>query len=372
MQTNKEPILKSRKKLYIEIMRILAMVFVIYNHTGEMGYSHFSQCEPGSIPFWFSLFTAVFCKFAVSLFFMISGALMLNRPQESLKITFKKRILRYLLILTAISLFYAVFHHILYGNTYTIGSFLKMLYASNVKYHLGFLYAYIAYLIMLPLLKAFCQGMENRHFVYLMLVYFCIQLLPPLQYFLWKGSFSLNSNIYPGLPGYALVIPMAGYFFEHRVSLDSIRKSLWIVWLINLFCIALSCWATYIRGMDSGVFSEGSSQTYFQNFSWVGAITVYLTVKALTADIRWSQPAQKGILAVSRTSLDIYLFHPMVKNLLDLHVLGWIQSLNVRAVFKGWIYVFFIFLGSFLFSLAFQKVTALLTSVLHKKRSQAA
>ena len=57
------------KRLDIELIRIIAVFFVIFNHTGTMGYFLFASYEPRSIQYWIYLFISVFCKISVPLFF---------------------------------------------------------------------------------------------------------------------------------------------------------------------------------------------------------------------------------------------------------------------------------------------------------------
>ena len=57
------------KNIYLEAMRVIAIFFVIFNHTGSNGYTLFSQEPIGSGKFWIYLFISVFCKFSVPLFF---------------------------------------------------------------------------------------------------------------------------------------------------------------------------------------------------------------------------------------------------------------------------------------------------------------
>lgn len=59
---------KNKKYTYIEIMRIIAIFFVIFNHTGNKGFFLFSQHQAGGMQFWIYLLVSVFCKFSVPLF----------------------------------------------------------------------------------------------------------------------------------------------------------------------------------------------------------------------------------------------------------------------------------------------------------------
>ena len=76
-----------KKKYYLEVIRILAILMVMYNHSAAfMSFSNQSGVEY-AISFLFSMV----CKGAVPLFFMVSGALLLGK-NESGKDLFQKRI----------------------------------------------------------------------------------------------------------------------------------------------------------------------------------------------------------------------------------------------------------------------------------------
>jgi surface polysaccharide O-acyltransferase-like enzyme len=74
---------KKERKVYLDLIRILAAFCVIFNHTNDNGFFLFAAREWGSFTFWGYMFFSVFCKAAVPLFLMISGALMLSREEPA-------------------------------------------------------------------------------------------------------------------------------------------------------------------------------------------------------------------------------------------------------------------------------------------------
>lgn len=85
------------KIVYMELLRVIAVVLVIFNHTRTRGYSLYTQTDD-VFDWWASLACSIFCKVAVPVFFMISGGVILGR-QESFSQIFKKRILRFLIVI---------------------------------------------------------------------------------------------------------------------------------------------------------------------------------------------------------------------------------------------------------------------------------
>ena len=91
----------TNRKLHLDILKVLAIFFVMFNHTGTEGFFLFSKSQ-GSLWYGVYLFISIITKIAVPLFFMISGALLLNK-MESWKHILKKRFLRYFIILVFFS-----------------------------------------------------------------------------------------------------------------------------------------------------------------------------------------------------------------------------------------------------------------------------
>lgn len=77
--------LVAKKRLDIELMRIIAAFFVLYNHTGTNGFSKFLSYDPHTFHYWLYLFLSISCKVSVPLFLVIAGALMLGREPEPVK-----------------------------------------------------------------------------------------------------------------------------------------------------------------------------------------------------------------------------------------------------------------------------------------------
>src|SRR5574344_966994 len=97
--------MEAKRKIYIDMLRILACVAVIFNHF-DPGFYNSSYIGFGRPSYFFMLFLSILCKFAVPLFFMISGALLLGK-KESTKDIIKKRLSRIILsLLFASILFY--------------------------------------------------------------------------------------------------------------------------------------------------------------------------------------------------------------------------------------------------------------------------
>ena len=134
-----------KKKYHLEVIRILAILMVMYNHSAAfMSFSNQSGVEY-AISFLFSMV----CKGAVPLFFMVSGALLLGK-NESGKDLFQKRILRMILVIVIFSFLYYMKLVLKGERPFAPFSFLLSLPTDLVYLPYWFLYSYLGVLTILP------------------------------------------------------------------------------------------------------------------------------------------------------------------------------------------------------------------------------
>ena len=175
--------LVAKKRLDIELMRIIAAFFVLYNHTGANGFSKFLSYDPHTFHYWLYLFLSISCKVSVPLFLVIAGALMLGREPEPVKYLWRHRVLHIFSILLVWSVFYYLLEVGEGNEKFNIFHFFTKLYSNGWNFSYWYLYAYLSMLIVLPLLQRFAQGLSDNDYKYALVLYiaFCM-LVPCLQY----------------------------------------------------------------------------------------------------------------------------------------------------------------------------------------------
>lgn len=342
----------AHRKQYFDLMRILAIFFVIWNHTGKTGFALFTIQDPGSVRYWVYCMASVFCTFAVPLFFMISGALIL--PKTSVKDVWLKRIPKMTLILVGFSLAYyilaatqgditkyATLNNGLgqlidgvpagssIGQTEElldlpgIGLFVTVLWSGTWNFSFWFLYAYIAFLISAPLLRTLAEHMRNRHFLYLFLIYLVFKaVVPVINWTVFGGKYTLNTNFsLSWLSADILIYPLAGYFLEHRFDMRMVKKEqrwfLPAMWGTVLLCLALATALTWHKSVVTGYWNEGACQTFHRIFNLIVAGTVYLTVKSWFVDENGYYLVSEGwkgtlLKSAGACTFGIYLLHVAV------------------------------------------------------------
>ena len=287
-----------KKLLYIEFLRAIAVLFVIFNHTGGDGFRLFLKYPAGSIQYWTCLSVSIFCKFAVPVFFMISGALLLGKD-EPLKVLWKKRIARMAIVLVTVSLMYYFAECLLIGPTPFEG-FLRRLYGSAIKTHLWFLYLYIAFLMTLPFLRMMVQKMEVKHFYYLIglavlfaiLSYIGLGTEWPEVYYKLKPAWVLSAIV---------LYPCVGYFLEQRVDERCYSvKQLVILWAANISTIAIT---------GALIMRIGEGDDRYDIFGLINSICVFYTAKLLFMKWHPGKVVKWIINALGSSAFGVYLIH---------------------------------------------------------------
>lgn len=180
------------KKVYLEAIRIIAILFVIFNHTD--GFIYYTVTD-NRLTWLYSIVLAVICRTAVPLFFMVSGALILAK-EESLKTLFCKRVLRMVLVLTVVSVLYYLFD-IARGRIPEAGisDFAGRILNNGIRDSFWFLYVYLIFLLSVPFLRKLAPGMSGTLIIYLI----CLKGIS-----VWFDIEITCDYIYYGLMGYYL------------------------------------------------------------------------------------------------------------------------------------------------------------------------
>lgn len=292
---------EKRREIYIDALRIIACLMVIFEHSGERGFYRYATGALGGYSFVWHMFCSIACKIAVPTFFMISGSLLLSK-EESILDTYK-RIPRILIDLLLFSLLYYGMDAKLDGEIFSLKNTLKTILQINY-WHLWYLYAYIAFIITLPFLRKMVRGLDEKSALYMLVIAVIIMgIIPIFEYF--------QCGIYDKLePGWLLynnfIYPVAGYTLDSVFDPKRIRRKLSGMWLITLLCFVISSICEYgllIREANNTV------EIFISNFVLMNSVTLFVTVKCLMAEWEYNNAVYRLITEVGKCTFGIYLLH---------------------------------------------------------------
>lgn len=281
---------ESPRKVYLDILRIVAIFLVVFNHTPAFHFPFFTFEE--HIGTKLMRIISAFDKVAVPLFLMISGALLLPK-HETISTLLKKRVCRFVIVLLLFQVMQAVYYSVACGeNGIGIRSFLSDCYWGSIEkgFVLGwagagtvwYFYVYIGVLLMLPFLRNMVKGMETVHFHYLFAIQMVFFVLCPALFVMITGVSPEDFALIKYLPlcSNIFIYVFAGYYAEHVVKVETLRKKhfIWLVTAAAMFIILASMMPEWTQ-----IRMFGSRVKQYVPGVWpylvVPCITLYLIVK---------------------------------------------------------------------------------------------
>ena len=259
------------RRLEFDILRLLAILLVVYNHTGTNGFSLFTQ-NCSAVNYVLSLGMAIVSKIAVPLFFMISGGLLLAK-EEPISVLLKKRVLRMVLVLLIFSLLnYGMRIH--WGTVTEPGiyDFCRKLWSEGLTDPYWYLYTYIGLLLLTPFLRPMVQNMPDRAFMYLCLLNLLFVGVLPVIGFICDFGYIVEDFWIPLVTKNGIYY-LLGYYLMHRLSYNRLTGR----WLLRLWLAAIA--AVFVTACLM-TWDREELWCYFEKFTLWPALAVYLTVVA--------------------------------------------------------------------------------------------
>lgn len=292
------------KKIYLEVIRLIAIFMVLYEHTGERARWHYETA--GSMPsYWLGIAMACVCVMCNYIFFSVSGAVLLQK-EESMKTVLIKRFL-------PMAIVFAIFTFIQYLLSYlanpivgfSLKSYIHILYSYEAINQYWFFRSYLMFLLILPFLRFLVKGMKKQHYFYLFGLYVLIEGILPV--FEFVCHFPPNKFYIPMLD-YLFIYPLLGYFVEHVYG-DELqkRRNLILVNLAGLVSFGLFTAETHILQQHYGRFEEINGLTFLM------VVMLITDVRWLCGKIKIPQWLKEILLFAGAGVFGVYLLEPQVR-----------------------------------------------------------
>lgn len=288
---------RKSREFYIELLRIICIFLVIYNHTRDYGYSLYQHASGAD--YWLSANLTVFCKIAVPIFFMISGVTLLAK-EESLKDLYLKRVLRFVLVILLFTLLqYLRMYRVNPEGGFHISTWLLYSYSGNIIEPYWYLKSYLAFLLILPFLRVLAKNMENRHFEYLIWLKIAetvTSTIHMLTGYLMNVQFPLGLNL--------IFYPLIGYYLAKKCQCKWKRSLCFLLAIVvTIVTVFGMTWFNVVRGE----FNDG----FLTNYTWLIATMVFIGVKDM--QIREGLFRQ-AVLLFGPAVFGAYLIEDVIRN----------------------------------------------------------
>ncbi len=299
----KERSLSMAKKrvVYFDVLNILAALAVVFLHCNSSVHTF-----QNTLAWKQALGVEVIFYWAVPIFFMLSGANLMNyRERYSTEEFFKKRLIRILIPFIVFSLIYAVLYKVdpmVIGKREFINRFFNTQIMTIFWFFIPMFSVYLA-MPVLSLLK------DNRRILWYMagLGFMLNSFLPQVFRYLglvWNGSLTFL------MTGGFLIFTVLGYLLSQT---DISFKKRLIIYGAGLISVILRYFATIHLSVKDGVLNY----TFFDYLQWHSvllAVAVFVAFKhsKWIAKLGESRKASVFLKSLSSLSFGIYLTHYIV------------------------------------------------------------
>ena len=159
------------KRLDLELLRILAIFGVVFNHTQEWGFELYTDPAVSGVNLWACFLLRGLCKAAVPLFLLVSGGLLLWK-EEPLSRVLRRRFGRVAAALAVFSvLTYCLRAHWDFYEYPGVYDFLRRFWKEGVSQPYWYLYMYLGLMLILPILRKLIGVLTERDYRYLLILH---------------------------------------------------------------------------------------------------------------------------------------------------------------------------------------------------------
>lgn len=290
-----------KKDQRLEYLRVFSCLFVVLGHIANWYMREYPNLAMSS--YIYSLIFNGICRVSVPIFFMISGAIFLERP-----IDYEKTVKRTsdILIKTVVWTFvFVIWDYFYLGQSYSF----QLAFSVPVRPHFWFMYVMVGIYATLPLWQKLVSGEPKK------LLYYFFQLfigVLTVTFILKLVKMDITYEIpLVGNCCYVCYFIM-GYVIRHYIDDIKIKKR--YCFALILLCVTATTVLTFYFSTRFNKHLET-----FSDFRTVFIAVASLCVFYLAMKIK-SLPQNRFVLALSKHSFNIYMFHVFFLDILQQNI----------------------------------------------------
>ncbi len=280
--------------LYATKLRALAIIGVLFIHIS----ARLVRQEVGSFEWWIGNIFDSSSRWAVPVFIMLSGMLLLGK-KESQSDIIQKRVPRLILPLVFWSFAYSLWTVRETIESYSIHQFTIDLFQNDIKYHFWYLYAILGLYLVMPLFKTFVQQGKRSDFLYFLIFGFVVSAADTTLSSLWQIHLAKGFEYFLGYGGYFIL----GYYLA-KANIG--QKATRIIHLLGFLALLLTIIGTWYISTELGRLN----QVFYEYLSITTpfvAISIFVLIKDYGNRSNSVVPT-----IIAKYSFGIYLIHPMI------------------------------------------------------------
>lgn len=224
---------------WINNLRLIALYAVIILHSTAPLLMQYGKVPAAD--WWMADFLNAAVRFAVPVFVMITGALLLNREYET-GVFLKKRLSRVVIPFLFWSLVYIwyswyieefTFSNDAWANIKLVLHFLK----NGSSYHLWYVYMLIGLYFFIPIIGKYVRNATEKEVLYFLIVWFAVMMLT--QPYLSRFNPAVDMHYFAGYAGYLVL----GHYLAFKdFNIKHLRLWMLFAFILSIAVITAGTW----------------------------------------------------------------------------------------------------------------------------------
>ena len=273
-----------------DVLRVIAMIMVIIIHVSNVYTRSYNFIDTNS--YLVSLIFNTISRISVPIFFMISGALLLDRSFDLKK--YKKRVFKIILLIVVWDILYLIWEYFFLGVTYDK---LYKLILEPYRAHLWFLYIIVILYVIQPLLKLILDKLNNTIKILLFVVWLLLSTISMYNLAV-ANIFTIFSNI-----GFFII---GKYLYDYVSNYKNNKKYTLIMVVLLVISFVESVYLNYTASLKFNMFYN----LFFAYRTPFIILASFIVFKLVYIYCHNKKPKDIIILG-SDLSLGVYLIHGM-------------------------------------------------------------
>lgn len=316
-----------KEKIYIEIVRLVAILLVLYCHTSVNGLLYFQQGK-GNRSSQLAILYILWQRVAFNCFYDLRRVA--ATKTESIGTVLRKRFFRFLSVTLVVVLVY----YLLDGENLSVKGYFNALYSGGSLTQHWFLYAYLSFLLILPFLQRLVAAIsEDRFYWYLwgMGVLFGLGL-PAFQQISGFDPIGINVPFLDQI----LFYPLIGYFLDSRV-IPGIVESRNRKWISFSLMAGLLLILSVAYSLNRQSLATAGTLAYASWFHALMVPGIYLLAGVFFAGIRQDSLPGKILTFLGSGVFGTYLMEQMIRDRLFFLLEKWVYL--IPEYFACWLWI---------------------------------
>ena len=315
-----------------DLMRTIAifMVVAIHSHVVYLGRNQ------GSIGWLIVMELTAICLVSVPLFFMISGALLLDSDCIiGIRELFTRRLPKQFIPFIFWSLIYTILRIAMGKIPLSIESFAKLLY-EPAYYQFWFMYTLLAIYLLLPVLQAMVSYLNQKQIEYMLILWFIFSIVvPSVSHFI--DGFMISEHIdlilCEGYIGYFLL----GYYLKKYKRKCKINIAV-ILTVVGILLTGIAAYVEWLYSINHKMKYVGYVyQSYLLPGVVLSVIGIFLIFQRL--EINHKSISKKIVIKLSELSMGVFYIHMLILIVMEHLGVSGEKSIIILAVKTVLIYV---------------------------------